>query len=164
LLEFDSLPSTDRSTSLVSAIPPTQQRTGTMLFDEIARNWAKASQGMRTLLSAERVPYVHVLQPNQYYTSRKFTAAEATVALDPSSPFKAGVEKGYPALLEEAAKHDMRPATGFFDGTKMFDSEPAAVYTDNCCHYTRVGNLRLADFIARSVVVTPGPWRGASKP
>jgi hypothetical protein len=164
LREFDSLPSTAGSNSLVSAIPPTEQRTGAMLFDEIARNWAKASQGMRTLLSAEGVSYVHVLQPNQYFTSRKFTAEEAKVALDPSSPFKAGVEQGYPALLSEAAKHDMDPATGFFDGTKMFDSEPAAVYTDNCCHYTRVGNLRLADFLARSVLATSGPWRRASQP
>jgi hypothetical protein len=164
LLEFDSLPSTNRSNSLVSAIPPTEQRTGTMLFDEIARNWATASRGMRTLLSAEGVPYVHVLQPNQYFTARKFTAEEAKVALDPSSPFREGVEQGYPALLSEAANRDMHPATGFFDGTKMFDSEPAAVYTDNCCHLTRVGNVRMADFVARSVVATSGPWRRASQP
>jgi hypothetical protein len=32
------------------------------------------------------------------------------------------------------------------------------VYMDNCCHYTRLGNQVLADFIATSILNAPGPW------
>ena len=40
----------------------------------------------------------------------------------------------------------------FFDATRVFDSEPAHVYMDDCCHYTQAGNYMLADFIAASIL------------
>ncbi len=161
---FDSLPSTPAGNSLIGAIPPTEERSGSMLFEDIARNWAKASLLMRAQLVAQGTPYVHVLQPNQYHTSRSFTAEESAVALNAASPFKPGVEQGYPALVAEAAAQGLAANTGFFDGTHIFDNEPTAVYGDNCCHYTRVGYLRLADFIARSVMTVSGPWHNAAVP
>ena len=155
---FDSLPATPSRDSLIGAIPPTEERTGIAVFEDIARIWARASLLMRTMLAAQSIPYVHVLQPNQYYTSRSFTAAESAVAFNAASPFKPGVEQGYPVLLAEATAQGLTIRTGFFDATAIFDAEPAPVYTDNCCHYTRLGNLRLADFIARAVMAVPGPW------
>ena len=105
------------------------------------------------------IAYVHVLQPNQYFTSRPFGPEESSVAINTASPFKPGVEQGYPALLAEAAAQSLGPRTGFFDATGIFDGEKAPVYVDNCCHYTRVGYLRLADFVARAVMSVGGPWR-----
>jgi len=163
LRTLDGLPSTPGN-SLIGAIPPTAQRSGPMLFQEIARNWAQASLLMRAMLAAQGTPYIHVLQPNQYHTSRAFTAEEAAVALHADSPFKSGVEQGYPVLLAEAARQNLPARAGFFDGTHIFDGEPAPVYIDNCCHYTRVGYLRLADFVARAIMTAAGPWRGATVP
>ena len=159
LRTFDSLPAETPANSLIAAIPPTEERSGTMLFEDIARNWAKASLLMRTMLSVQHTAYVHVLQPNQYHTSRSFAPAESAAALSSSSPFKPGVEQGYPALVAEAAAQGLTSRTGFFDATHVFDTERLPVYEDNCCHYTRVGNLRLADFIARAVMATSGPWQ-----
>jgi hypothetical protein len=159
---FGSLPETPSPESLIGAIGPTEQRPGTMLFDDIARHWARASILMRTMLAARGIAYVHVLQPNQYYTSRRFTPEESAVAINATSPFKAGVEQGYPALLEEAAAQSLEAETGFFDATAIFDAEAAPVYVDDCCHYSRVGYLRLADFIARAVMTVGGPWHTAS--
>ena len=164
LLAFDSLPITPSPDSLVGAIAPTEQRSGTMLFEDIARNWARASLLMRTMLAAQGVAYVHVLQPNQYFTSRSFSPEEAAVALNTASPFKPGVEQGYPALLAEAAAQSLGAQTGFFDATGSLDGETAPVYIDNCCHYSRVGYLRLADFIARAVMSVGGPWRSSNAP
>jgi hypothetical protein len=158
---FDSLPTTPSSTSLVGAIVPTEQRSGTMLFEDIARNWARASLLMRTILAAQGIAYVHVLQPNQYFTSRPFTREESVLALNSASPFKSAVEQGYPALQAEAAAQSLEARADFFDGTPIFDGETAPVYIDNCCHYTRIGYLRLADFIAGSVMRVHGPWRSA---
>jgi hypothetical protein len=159
---FDALPSAPPGNSLIGAIRPTEERRGAMLFENIARNWAHASLLMRSMLAAQGTPYVHVLQPNQYHTSRAFTAEESAVAIHAASPFKAGVEQGYPALLAEAAAQNLTVRAGFFDATHIFDSEPAPVYIDNCCHYTRVGYLRLADFIARAIMTGPGSWRSTA--
>ena len=133
------------------------------LFQEIARNWAQASLLMRSMLAARNVPYVHVLQPNQYHhTSRSFSPVEAAVAISENSGFKTGVEPGYPALLAEAGNQELAARAGFFDGTRIFDAEPAPAYIDNCCHYTRVGYLRLADFVARAIMTVSGPWRSTA--
>jgi hypothetical protein len=165
LRTLDSLPSAPPGQSLIGAIPPTEDRSGASLFEEIARNWAQASLLMRSMLAAQGVPYVHVLQPNQYHhTARSFTVEETTVALSKESAFKTGVEQGYPALLAEAAAQRLAGRAGFFDGTRIFDAEPAPVYIDNCCHYTRVGYLSLADFVARAIMTVPGPWHSPAVP
>lgn len=75
----------------------------------------RATVVMRTMLEAQGIAYVHVLQPNQYYTSRRFTPEESAVAINAASPFKSGVERGYPALLAEAAAQALEARTGFFD-------------------------------------------------
>jgi len=40
----------------------------------------------------------------------------------------------------------------FLDGTAAFDREAAAVYEDDCCHYTDRGYEILAELIAERVV------------
>ena len=161
---YSGLPSTPGN-SLIGAIPPTEQRSGPMLFQEIARNWAQASLLMRAMLATKDIPYVHVLQPNQYHhTSRSFSPEESAVAFSPDSAFKSGVEQGYPVLLSEASSQGLATRANFFDGTRIFDMEPEPAYIDNCCHYTRVGYLRLADFAARAIMTVAGPWRSTAAP
>lgn len=165
LRTLDGLPFALPAQSLIGAIPPTEELRGVPLFKEIARNWAQASLVMRSMLGAQAVPYVHVLQPNQYHhTGRSFIGEEGTVALSGESAFKTGVELGYPALLDEATAQRLAARAGFFDGTRIFDAERAPVYIDNCCHYTRVGYLDLADFVAHAIMTVPGPWRGPAVP
>ena len=158
---FATLQSVRSDRSLVSAIPPTEQRTGAMLYTDIARSWAQASLLMRDMLAARGTPYVHVLQPNQYSTSRTFTAEEAKVALNAGSPYKPGVEQGYPALLAEAASRGMTKTAGFLDATQLFDRETRPMYIDNCCHYTATGYRLLADAIANLALTVDSPWTHA---
>ena len=104
--------------------------------------------------------YVHVLQPNQYATSRTFTPEEAQVAVNAGSPFKPGAEQGYPALVRAL---DARRAAGSpwseQDGTHLFDRESSKVYIDDCCHYTLRGYELLADFVADAVAAG---WEASS--
>jgi hypothetical protein len=158
---FATLHSVRSDRSLVSAIPPTEQRLGAMLYDDIARNWAQSSLLMRDMLAARGTPYVHALQPNQYSTSRSFTPEEARSALNAASPYKPGVEQGYPALLAEAASRGMTRKRGFLDATHIFDKETTTVYIDNCCHYTSTGYRLLADAIASAVMSLDSPWADA---
>jgi hypothetical protein len=125
----------------------------------IAATWTGGSRVMHELLSARGAAYLHFLQPNQYATRRRFADDEAAIALNDASPYKNSVAYAYPALAAAARSDLSSRGVRFFDATGVFDNEPAAVYMDNCCHDTRVGNHRLADFVAAAILASPGPWQ-----
>lgn len=55
---------------------------------------------MSELLGKKRIPYFHVIQPNQFYsTARKFSEAEKKITLNSSNRYAEGVRKGYPKLI-----------------------------------------------------------------
>ena len=147
---YDALPSNPPASSVLLLTPPMRKRDSeTVVYEDIAAGWASASLLMRDMLAARGVRYVHVMQPNQYFTRRVFSVEEARVALNVGQPFKLAVERGYPVLLRTAAT--LQGKEEFVDGTPAFDSEPAAVYEDDCCHYTDRGYELLADMIASRV-------------
>ena len=144
---YDALPSNPSASSILLLTPPTRKRDGPgVVYEDIANGWTTASGLMHDLLAARGVPYLHVLQPNQYFTRRAFGAEEARLALNSSTPFKRAVEDGYPVLQRAAATLGGREQ--FLDGTMAFDNEQAAVYEDDCCHYTDRGYEILAELIA----------------
>ena len=149
---FAALPPNPSSASLVQVTPAVKARDAGTLYEDIAAQWASASLLMRDMLSARSVPYVHVLQPNQYFTKRTFGEEEARVALNATTPFKPPVERGYPVL--ERAGAALKEREDFVSATTIFDNERAAVYQDDCCHYTQRGNDLLADFVAARVLET----------
>lgn len=151
------LPSNPSAASLIQVTPKVKDRDGATLFKDIAANWMDSSMLMNTLLAARGVPYLHFLQPNQYYTTRPFGDAEAAVALNNGSPFRENAAKGYPFLVAEAEARGA--GLNFFNAIGIFDREPSPVYMDDCCHYTLVGNQILADTIAARVLASQGPWR-----
>ena len=154
LVRFSELPSNASETSVIRVTPRQEPRERAELFDGIASQWLSASALMHDMLIPRGVPYVHVLQPNQYYGTRTFGTEEAKIALNEGSPFKEGAEKGYPALVRALSRSAADRRTVVFDATHIFDREPAAVYMDDCCHYTLKGNLLLADFVASAVLAS----------
>lgn len=153
---FSSLPSTPSNASLILATPSVTDRDETRTLSDAAKIWSGASTLMQTMLAVRGVTYVHVLQPNQYFTTRTFSADEARVARSEASPFKPGAEKGYPVLVAES--ESLKSRVNLLDATGVFDREPSAVYIDDCCHYTRRGNELLAQAIARHILASAGPW------
>lgn len=114
--------------------------------------WAKSESSMNQLLTANRVPYFIVVQPNQYYsTGRKFSEAEAKVALNSSSIYSEGVIKAYPKLIAQTNELK-RSGVKIINAVNVFDETQDAVYVDSCCHYNRAGNELLARFIAGQIV------------
>ena len=154
---FSNLPSNPSDSSLIQVTPTVRARDAERLFTEMADQWASSSRLISELLAARGGAYFHFLQPNQYYTTRRFSEGEAAVALSDASPYKGSVEKGYPALVE-AQSRLLKASVRFFDATHVFDRQAEPVYLDNCCHYTLLGNQVLADFIAASILNAPGPW------
>lgn len=153
---FSAIPSNPSDASLILATPSVTQRDEDRALADAAKNWAEASTLMHTMLAARGVPYFHVLQPNQYFTTRSFSAEEARIARSDASPFKKGAERGYPLLIKES--ETLKARVKFLNATGIFDSESAAVYMDDCCHYTLRGNQILADAIARQILGSTGSW------
>ena len=146
-VRFDGLPSNPPANSPIHVTPTVRPRTGAGVYEDIAANWRNASLLMQQVLAARGIAYVHVLQPNQYYSTRTFTPAEQAIAFNDGSPFKEGAANGYP-FLEKALE------AGALNAVHLFDTTREAVYVDNCCHYTSAGNRLLADFIATAIVAT----------
>ena len=146
---FDALPSNPPASSVLLLTPPVTKRDQTVVYEDIAAGWTSASLLMGNMLASRGVRYLHVLQPNQYFTRHVFSDEEARVALNGSQPFKLAVERGYPVLIK--ARAALEGKEEFLDGTTAFDSEPAAVYEDDCCHYTDRGYEILAELIASRV-------------
>jgi len=154
---FAALPSNPSNASLILATPSITPRDDAQALADAAKSWSEASALMQTMLAARGIPYFHVLQPNQYFTTRSFSAAEAKVARSDASPFRKSAEKGYPLLVTASA--GLKSRVNFLDATGIFDREPSPVYIDDCCHYTLRGNQLLADAIARQMLSAKGPWK-----
>jgi hypothetical protein len=156
---FAALPAASPGSSALHITPPLADEPPARFFEDVARMWVRTSALMQDALARQGATYVHVLQPNQYATSRRFSEAEAKLALNPASPFKPGAEQGYPALVAAVtALPQTADRPHIFDATGVFDTEPSPVYVDDCCHYTRKGNELLADFVARAVLSVRPDW------
>jgi len=121
-------------------------------FEEMALNWEKSSIFMQKVLSASNVPYFHVLQPNQYYqTKRVFGEAEKQIAFNNDTPYAKAVEIGYPALLSKLPNLE-KNKINIFNGVKVFDKTKDAVYVDSCCHYNQAGEVVFSNYVGSSIL------------
>lgn len=130
-------------------LPIDEKADGTEMAFDI---WLKSDEAMAALAKSAGARYVHVIQPNQYFKTRKtFSPDEAKVALSmpATEPVRIGAERGY-AMFDKRA--DIIAKHGIISGVAMFDDQPGAMYVDNCCHYTKAGETILADFMAERVV------------
>jgi hypothetical protein len=148
---YDALPMNPTASSVLVLTPPMKKRDSEAdVYQDIAAGWASASLLMRDMLAAQGAQYLHVLQPNQYFTQRVFSDEEARVARSEGQPFRTAVEAGYPVLARSAAA--LVDKEEFLDATTAFDGERNAVYDDDCCHYTDRGYEILAETIAARVL------------
>ena len=121
-------------------------------FEQMAWNWAKSSIFMQKVLSASNVPYFHVLQPNQYYqTKRVFSDAEKGIAFNKDTPYAKAVEIGYPALLGKFPNLQ-KNKINILNGVKVFDKTKDVVYVDSCCHYNKTGEVIFSNYVGSSIV------------
>ncbi len=121
-------------------------------FEQMSWNWAKSSIFMHKVLSASNVPYFHVLQPNQYYqTKRVFGEAEKRIAFNKETPYAKAVELGYPAILDKFPNLQ-KNNINILNGVKVFDKTKDAVYLDSCCHYNKAGEVVFSNYVGSSIL------------
>ena len=122
-------------------------------LEHLAGLWERSSLQMHRLARASGARCFHFLQPNQYVPgSKPIGPKEAAVALA-EGPFcyRDAVEEGYPLLIDRGARLNAA-GVNFHDLTSVFRSEPRAMYSDACCHFTTPGYLRIAEAMADAVV------------
>lgn len=126
---------------------------------ETARVWRRASAGMARLAEASGAEYVHILQPNQWFTEAgSYEPIKADHiyqwVIDP-------VNTGYPLFRQNGA--DLaRQNVAFLDATLVFKDVPdRQAYVDDCCHYTPGGYRILFEALAKYLQSRPRDGRQA---
>jgi len=121
-------------------------------FEKMALNWAKSSIFMQKVLSAINVPYFHILQPNQYYqTKRVFGEAEKQIAFNKETPYAKSVQIGYPALFKKFPNLE-KNNINILNAVNVFDKTKEAVYVDSCCHYNQAGEVVFSNYVGSSIL------------
>ena len=115
--------------------------------------WRNASMTMQNLSDTESIPYLEIVQPNQYFSPRKFSHREHEVALHANSPYLDALGKGAPHLIAHFPLM-MTRGIQFRSVIHIFDDVESPVYSDDFSHYNQTGNEILADFVAEHVIDT----------
>ncbi len=165
---YSDLTAQASDTSLLFVKPDNSAMEATRQFEQMAQNWADSSIMMADILRGWGIPYVHILQPNQYYSAKQLTAEELEIAILQDHPrfYDSSATQGYPLLLQKVdtlKQHSIY----FFDATSIFDNVRETIYRDNCCHYNLLGNNMLAQFAARSITGPDGvveEWTSMAAP
>lgn len=149
--EYESLIKPDRlsfaKSKLSLDLPPVKAADAlTYVYDL----WLRCSQQMRALSLANGFKYLHLIQPNQYYTKHVFSEHEREVALalPPDHHYVLGVTKGYPYIAERSAALAKMNIVSMID---LFDDVKEEIYFDHCCHFNGRGETLFAQAVAREV-------------
>lgn len=108
--------------------------------------WLRSSRQLGLLAGANGIGFLHIVQPNQYYSGKAFTDDEKKIALSlpPGHEFRVAVAEGYRRLEAE-------PHPELVSAIHLYDAETADIYADNCCHVNARGETILAEFVAARV-------------
>jgi hypothetical protein len=148
--EYESLIKSDHlsvaKSKLSLDLPPIKGDPVAYLYDL----WLKCSQQMRALAEANGIKYLHLIQPNQYYTKHVFSKHEHQIALalPPDHDYVLGVTKGYPLLAARSAALEKSDIVSMID---VFDDVKDEIYFDLCCHLNAHGETLFAQAAAREV-------------
>jgi len=114
--------------------------------------WRQGSEMLNAICRDRGIPYVHVLQPNQYVEGTKpLSDHEREVAYDADNPWGHIARRHYGRLIDTGAALKAH-GVPFYDLTGLFKDVPDDIYIDNCCHFGPAGNRMLAREVARAIV------------
>ncbi len=116
-----------------------------------AKLWAKYSRLQAYILKGEKIPYVHITQPNQYLKGTKVLTPEESEKLWPMNANIESMRKSYALILAEL-KELKQQGFNILDYTEIFKDRSDTIYRDGCCHINRTGNDILEEALAKEVV------------
>jgi hypothetical protein len=148
--EYESLMKSGRLSSAKSKLsldlPPIKGDSISYMYDL----WLRCSLQMRALAESNGIKYLHLVQPNQYYTKRVFSEHERRIALalPADNDYVLGISQGYAVINERSAALSKMSIVSMID---VFDDVKDEVYFDSCCHFNALGETLFAQAVAREV-------------
>jgi len=108
-------------------------------YEIVARIWQQSSRMLHAVCERHKLPYIHVLQPNQYIEgSKPLTEKEKSVAVNPQNVWGIHARKGYKYLVEQGNLL-RKDGIAFYDFTMVFKDSSEDLYLDDCCHFGPLG-------------------------
>lgn len=126
-------------------------------FDEviprIAALWFNSSVAMSRMTAPAGIPYLHVLQPNQYFSKKVLSSKETEWAVRgaPTVPLAQVVPQAYEAFLAYSPKLAAQ-GVAFVDATPIYDAVADTIFVDWCCHVNERGNAAVGDLIEAKMI------------
>jgi hypothetical protein len=113
--------------------------------------WLGAAVTMQELCNGKGIPYLEVIQPNQYFSKKEFSAQEQALAINEDSPYREPIKSGY-QHLPELVQRMRQEGVNVVSAAGVFDEVREETYSDSCCHYNQTGNEILAKEVAESLI------------
>ena len=124
--------------------------------------WQHSSRMLHAVSRSQGLPYIHILQPNQYVEgSKPLTEKEKAVAINPKNPWSVHARDGYKYLVR-FGKQLQQDGIAFYDLTMVFKEHTEDLYQDECCHFGQKGVDIIAEQVANILRSHLKPPREAS--
>ena len=105
--------------------------------EAIAEQWSESVRLMWQMLESRSIPFLEILQPNQWYFARERYQPRQMDEF--SKEIAQAVPIGYPFLLKRIPELQ-RAGVTVLDETRLFHDQSSTIYSDDCCHFTPKGN------------------------
>jgi hypothetical protein len=151
LRAIDSLGRSRKRTSLVHLSNLPEDFVMSDSIGEAVDFWLGAAVAMQEICNARDIRYLEVIQPNQYFSRKEFSAEELRRAINEESPYREAIETGY-QRLPDLVRRMRQEGVNVVSAVDIFDDVKQPVYSDSCCHYNQTGNEILAGKVAASIV------------
>ena len=102
--------------------------------------WSESSNMIARNANINKIPYIHVLQPNQYLVGSKPLSSLEIEKFYNYDTYKKPIGKYYGTL-----SMDLLSTPNKVDQRYLFESENRTVYSDQCCHFNRLGMSMIID-------------------
>ncbi len=120
----------------------------------LAEMWAGASIQMAAIARQMDAIYLHVLQPNQYFSNKNFTEEELldfNVLGEGDAPLATIVPMAYRAFLAHSG-YIQSNSVNFINATGIFDEVEGSIYHDWCCHFNEPG-FEILDLVIQYAIL-----------
>lgn len=141
-----------RGKAFINSGPHPTVKSQDEAIQESVRLWKQATLQMHQLCHANKILFVHALQPNQYDPgSKPLSDYEKENCYSDEMEYGQIVKRGYPLLRTEGAA--LRTlGVRHYDLTQLFASTTDTLYVDPFCHVNHRGSEMLAEALGDAVI------------
>lgn len=118
------------------------QQERTNYLKHVKLIWERSSNLINEFAKNKNIPYIHVVQPNQYLPGSKILSDLEIRDFGNNEPFKNAIKSYYSKLDIFAIESDHK-----IDQRFLFKDEKRTVYSDACCHFNRLGMITIINNI-----------------